>query len=144
MCISSHKLSNAKNWVAIRFTWQNEPYYKAYPEFPWLEGDANAPNINNYQPMKLLNYKNCHFNLIVNKQHMLVKQKHGPEKPENPVNVLNPYARESVEKPRKLKTRGRKRKSKGGKKGKNQKRTKITSAQSVVKSTTTKVTWIPT
>ena len=27
MCKSCHKLCNAKNWVAIRFTWQNEPYY---------------------------------------------------------------------------------------------------------------------
>ena len=25
MCKSRHKLRNAKNWLAIRFTWQNEP-----------------------------------------------------------------------------------------------------------------------
>ena len=66
---------------------QPNQLYKPDPEFPFLEGDANAPNNNNYQPMKLLNYKNCHFNLIVNKEHMLVKQKHCPEKPENPANV---------------------------------------------------------
>ena len=27
MCKSRHKLPNAKNWLAIRFTWQNEPNY---------------------------------------------------------------------------------------------------------------------
>ena len=28
MCKLCHKLGNAKNWVAIRITWQNEPQYR--------------------------------------------------------------------------------------------------------------------
>ena len=27
MCKSCHKLRNAKNWLVIRFIWQNEPYF---------------------------------------------------------------------------------------------------------------------
>ena len=46
--------------------------YKPDHEFPWKEEDANAPNENNYQKMKLLNYKNCHFNLIVKEDHPLI------------------------------------------------------------------------
>ena len=46
--------------------------YKPDHEFPWKEEDANAPNENNYQKMKLLNYKNCHFNLIVKEDQPLI------------------------------------------------------------------------
>ena len=49
--------------------------YKPDPEFPWNKDDANSPNENNqYNKMRLLNYKNCHFNLIVRDDHPLVSQ----------------------------------------------------------------------
>ena len=35
MCESGHKMCNAKNWLAIRFTWQNEPYL--YPLSPTIK-----------------------------------------------------------------------------------------------------------
>ena len=46
--------------------------YKPDPEFPWNKDDANAPNDNHYPKMKLINYENCHFNLIVREDHPLV------------------------------------------------------------------------
>ena len=42
--------------------------------FPWKPEDANAPRQNNYSGMKLLNYKNTHFDLIVKKGHSLLCQ----------------------------------------------------------------------
>ena len=46
--------------------------YVPDPDFPWKEFDANSPNENHYPKMQILNYKNCHFNLIVNEDHPLV------------------------------------------------------------------------
>ena len=47
--------------------------YKPDPNFPWKKEDANAPNDNKYEKMVLLNYKNCHFNLIIKESHPLAK-----------------------------------------------------------------------
>ena len=47
--------------------------YNPDPDFPWKEDDANSPNDNHYQKMILLNYKNCHFNLILKEDHPLVR-----------------------------------------------------------------------
>ena len=35
--------------------------YKPDPDFPWKQEDANRPNNNNYEKMKLLNYKKLPF-----------------------------------------------------------------------------------
>ena len=47
--------------------------YKPDPDFPWKKEDANTPNANKYEKMTLLNYKNCHFNLILKDNHPLLK-----------------------------------------------------------------------
>ena len=46
--------------------------YKPDPEFVWKNGDGNAPNKNQYKKMRLINYKNVHFNLILEKYHPLL------------------------------------------------------------------------
>ena len=46
--------------------------YEPDLKFPWKSEDANAPRNNNYPDMKLLNYKNTHFDLIVQKGHPLL------------------------------------------------------------------------
>ena len=48
--------------------------YEPDPSFPWKAEDANAPQQNHYADMKLLNYKNTHFDLIVNQGHPLLGQ----------------------------------------------------------------------
>ena len=48
--------------------------YEPDLKFPWKSEDANAPRNNNYPDMKLLNYKNTHFDLIVNQGHPLLGQ----------------------------------------------------------------------
>ena len=50
--------------------------YEPDLNFPWKEGDANAPKLNQYLDMKLLNYKNTHFDLIVKRGHPLLGQLH--------------------------------------------------------------------
>ena len=50
------------------------PKYEPDLDFPWKPEDANAPKLNNYPDMKLLNYKNTHFDLIVQKGHPLLEQ----------------------------------------------------------------------
>ena len=50
--------------------------YKPDEDFPWLEEDANKPSKlfsnQNISNMKLINYKDSHFNLIVEKDHLLI------------------------------------------------------------------------
>ena len=45
------------------------------PDFCWSNGDANAPNRNKYPKMRLINYKNVHFNLILHKNYPLLSTK---------------------------------------------------------------------
>ena len=54
--------------------------YKPDPDFPWKQDDANAPNDNKYEKMSLLNYKNCHFNLILKETHPLANLGINPSK----------------------------------------------------------------
>ena len=35
--------------------------YKPDPDFPWKQEDANSPNDNKYEKMRLLNYKKLPF-----------------------------------------------------------------------------------
>ena len=46
--------------------------YKPDPMFPWKNYDDNKPIGYKYEKMKLINYKNSHFNLIVGKDSALV------------------------------------------------------------------------
>ena len=39
--------------------------YKPDEDFPWNENEANKPIDHKYEKMKMINYKNTHFNLIV-------------------------------------------------------------------------------
>ena len=39
--------------------------YKPDPELPWKQEDTNSLNYNRYEKMKLWNWKNSHFNLII-------------------------------------------------------------------------------
>ena len=53
--------------------------YEPDHDFPWQEDDANKPSMlfsnQNIKTMKLINYKETHFNLIIEKDHPLYPQK---------------------------------------------------------------------
>ena len=83
--------------------------YEPDLDFPWKPEDANAPRQNNYPDMKLLNYKNTHFDLIVQKGHPLLGQvpvesrgqydRHGVEesKGAGPVEVHEEVRRDNIQ-----------------------------------------------
>ena len=52
--------------------------YKPDEDFPWLEEDANKPSKlfynQNISNMKLINYKDSHFNLIIEKYNILISK----------------------------------------------------------------------
>ena len=54
--------------------------YKPDPKFPWREEDVNALRNNNYEKIRLLNYKNTHFNLILQEGHPLAQTLGGEER----------------------------------------------------------------
>ena len=55
---------------------EERQYYQPDANFPWQEGDANKPNKTftnqNIKTMRLINYKGVHFNLILDKDHLLL------------------------------------------------------------------------
>ena len=61
--------------------------YKPDEDFPWLEEDANKPSKlfsnQNISNMKLINYKDSHFNLIAEKDHLLISKSNIFEKSTN-------------------------------------------------------------
>ena len=52
--------------------------YEPDTDFPWLEEDANKPSqifaSQNIPRMKMINYKDSHFNLIIEKDHPLLSK----------------------------------------------------------------------
>ena len=74
--------------VYNQHTNQVEEIQKYEPDlnFPWKQEDANAPKLNQYSEMKLLNYKNTHFDLIVHKDHPLLS--HSPIEEPGECNIV--------------------------------------------------------
>ena len=69
-------LNSQKVYVYNKVTGKVEEtqIYKPDPSFPWKKEDANKPNDNKYEKMKLINYKNSHFNLIVGRDSALLSK----------------------------------------------------------------------
>ena len=80
-------------------TVENVQTFQPTPNFPWSENDPTKPTNQKFHRkiMKLLNYKNMHFNLIIDENDEIVKMLVPDEKTQQHVKQIEPENGESVQ-----------------------------------------------